>query len=130
MGTGGRQGWRDDATDGEGREDGRQIVGMGGVEGILQETFQTSPHVGGSRITRERTFLKALKRARVCARGFRSPSIRLTASGAPATPTVAGRASTTRDSDTRAASDSSAVKGKLRRTETEGARRPSTSHQE
>lgn len=50
---GGHQGWRDDATDREGREDGRRIVGTGGAErlgseteaGIGQETFQTSSHV-------------------------------------------------------------------------------------
>lgn len=32
----GHQGGRDDATDGEGREDGRQIVGMGGVKRLKQ----------------------------------------------------------------------------------------------
>lgn len=38
MGTGGHQGWRGDATDGEGGEDGRQIVGMGGLKRLRSET--------------------------------------------------------------------------------------------
>lgn len=83
MGTGGHQGWRDDATDGEGREDGRQIVGVGGVERlepwILQETIRhlhmSVAAVLLSSAAGEGTLLKARKCSQVWCTRVSEPSV-------------------------------------------------------
>lgn len=99
MGTGGHQGWRDDAKDGEGREDGGQIAGMGGVErsgseaeplnfaGENRDVFTCWSQLYHSLLRlADLRFLKLCSAPKFGARLFLSPA-------SDSTPTVAGRES-------------------------------------